>query len=65
MSNGWKTGRVAQVFGVQVQNKFPREQIHFCLILTVVHFHTEFCIFLLSYCYGVSDILLYLPLRWS
>jgi hypothetical protein len=24
MSNGWKTGRVAQVFGVQLWNKFPR-----------------------------------------
>jgi hypothetical protein len=46
MSNGWKSRRVAQVFGVQLWNKFPREQIRFKLLLTAVHFYTEFCIFL-------------------
>jgi hypothetical protein len=40
MSNGWKDGRVAQVFGVQLQNKFPRERIRFCLLLTAVRFYT-------------------------
>jgi hypothetical protein len=37
MSNSYKAGRVAQVFGVQLQNKFPGEQIRFHFLLTVVH----------------------------
>jgi hypothetical protein len=45
MRNGYKAGRVVQVFGVQIQNKFPREQFCFRFLLTAVHFYTYFCIF--------------------
>jgi hypothetical protein len=38
MSNGEETGRVAQVFGVQLWNKFRSEQFHFCFLLTTVCF---------------------------
>jgi hypothetical protein len=38
MSNGEKAGRVAQVFGVQLQNKFLWEQFHFHFLLTAVRF---------------------------
>jgi hypothetical protein len=38
MSNGEKAGRVAQVFGVQLRNKFLSEQFRFFFLLTTVHF---------------------------
>jgi hypothetical protein len=38
MSTGEKAGRVAQVFGVQLRNKFLWEQFRFRFLLTVVHF---------------------------
>jgi hypothetical protein len=53
MSNGEKAGRVAQVFGVQLWNKFLSEQFHFCFLLTTV------CLIYISvfaFLYGVSDI---------
>jgi hypothetical protein len=65
MSNGQKSVRVAQVFGVQLRNKFPREQIRFRFLLTAVRFFTDFYIFLVSYWYGVCDILLCPHFRWS
>jgi hypothetical protein len=49
MSNGQKAGRVSQVFGAQLQNKFPREQICFHFLLTVVRFYSDFCIYMPSY----------------
>jgi bacteriorhodopsin len=53
MSNGEKAGRVFQVFGVQLQNKFLWEQFYFCFLLTTVRFiHMSIFAFL----YGVSDI---------
>jgi hypothetical protein len=36
MSVGWKAGRVSQLFGVQVQNSFATELLHFCFFLTAV-----------------------------
>jgi hypothetical protein len=48
MSNRWKDVRVAQVFSAQLLNRFPREQICFRFLLTVVHFYRDFCMFLLS-----------------
>jgi hypothetical protein len=38
MSNGEKAGRVAQVFGVQLRNKFLWEQFRFHFLLTTVCF---------------------------
>jgi hypothetical protein len=38
MSNGEKYGRVAQVFGVQLRNKFLLEQFYFRFFLTTVCF---------------------------
>jgi hypothetical protein len=38
MSNGEKAGRVAQVFGVQLRNKFLSEQFRFRFLLTIVCF---------------------------
>jgi hypothetical protein len=38
MSNGVKAGRVAQVFGVQLQNKFLSKQFRFHFLLTIVCF---------------------------
>jgi hypothetical protein len=38
MSNGEKAGRVAQIFGIQLQNKFCWEQFRFRFLLSVVHF---------------------------
>jgi hypothetical protein len=38
MSNGEKAGRVAQVFAVQLRNKFLSEQFYFCFLLTTVFF---------------------------
>jgi hypothetical protein len=38
MSNGLKDGRVTQVFGVQLWNKFLWEQFHFYFLLNVVRF---------------------------
>jgi hypothetical protein len=42
MSNCLKAGRVAQVFGVQLQNRIHWEQFHFLFSLTVVCFYTDF-----------------------
>jgi hypothetical protein len=56
MSNYYKDGRVAQVFGAQLWNKILQEQFRFCFLLAVVRFYTDFCICLLSYWHGVSDI---------
>jgi hypothetical protein len=53
MSNGEKAGRVAQVFGVQLRNKFFLEQFHFRFLLTSVCF-IQISIF--AFLYGVSDI---------
>jgi hypothetical protein len=53
MSNGEKDGRVAQVFGVQLQNKFLSKQFHFRFLLTTVCFIQ---IFVFAFLYGVSDI---------
>jgi hypothetical protein len=38
MSNGEKASRVAQVFGVQLRNKFLSKQFHFRFLLTTVCF---------------------------
>jgi hypothetical protein len=38
MSNGEKAGRVAQVFGVQLRNKFLSEQYRFCFLLSTICF---------------------------
>jgi hypothetical protein len=48
MSNGCKAGRVTEVFGAQLLNKFPREQIYFCFLLTVVDLYTIFLYFLVE-----------------
>jgi hypothetical protein len=48
MSNGYKAGRVIQVFVVQLQNKFPREQIRFSFLPTVVRFLYSFLYFLVE-----------------
>jgi hypothetical protein len=53
MSNGEKDGRVAQVFGVQLQKKFLSEQFHFRFLLTTVCFIQ---IYVVASLYGVSDI---------
>jgi hypothetical protein len=53
MSNGEKDGRVAQVFGVQLRNKFLLEQLRFCFLLTTVRFIQ---ISVVAFLYGVSDI---------
>jgi hypothetical protein len=53
MSNGEKAGRVAQVFGVQLRNKFHSEQFRFFFLLTTVHFIQ---ISVVAFLYGVSDI---------
>jgi hypothetical protein len=55
MSNGEKAGRVSQVFGVQLQNKFLWEQFHFHFLLTTVCF-IQISVF--AFLYGVSDILM-------
>ena len=52
MSNGEKAGRVAQVFGVQLWNKFLSEQFHFYFLLTTV---CLIYIFVFAFLYGVSD----------
>jgi hypothetical protein len=38
MSNGYKAGRVAQFFGIQLRNKFLWEQFRFRFLLTDVRF---------------------------
>jgi hypothetical protein len=38
MSNGWESGRVAQVFVVQLRDGIIWEQFHFRFFLTAVHF---------------------------
>jgi hypothetical protein len=53
MSNGEKAGRVAQVFGVQLQNKFLLEQFRFRFLLTTVCF-IQISVF--AFLYVVSDI---------
>jgi hypothetical protein len=51
MSNGWKPGTVAQVFGVQLRDIVLWEQLRFCFLLTTVHFVPElqFCFLLLQW----------------
>jgi hypothetical protein len=49
MSNGYKDGRVSQVFGVQLRNKILLEQFYFHFLLTAVCFYTDFCIYFPSY----------------
>jgi hypothetical protein len=39
MSNGEKAGRVAQVFGVQLRNKFLSEQFHLRFLLTTIRLY--------------------------
>jgi hypothetical protein len=53
MTNGLKVGRVAQVFGVQLQNKFLWEQFCFRFLLTAVCF-IQISVF--AFRYGVCDI---------
>jgi hypothetical protein len=53
MSNGEKAGRVAQVFCVQLRNKFLSEQFCFHFLLTTVCF-IQISVF--AFLYGVSDI---------
>jgi hypothetical protein len=53
ISNGEKSGRVGQVFGVQIQNKFLSEQFRFHFLLTTVCFIQ---ISVVAFLYGVSDI---------
>jgi hypothetical protein len=53
MSNGEKAGRVFQVCGVQLQNKFLSEQFRFHFLLTIVCFIQ---ISVVAFLYGVSDI---------
>jgi hypothetical protein len=53
MSNGEKDGRVAQVFGVQLRNKFLWEQFRFRFLFTTVRFIQ---IYVFAFLYGVSDI---------
>jgi hypothetical protein len=53
MSNGEKAGRVFQVCGVQLQNKFLSEQFCFHFLLTIVCFIQ---ISVVAFLYGVSDI---------
>jgi hypothetical protein len=46
MSNGWKSGSVAQVFSGQLQNKFPREQIRvrfYLLLFTFIQISVFSC----------------------
>jgi cell division protein FtsB len=50
------TGRVAQVFGVQLWNKFLWEQFCFCFLLTDVHFIQISVFAFQTFDYGVSDI---------
>jgi hypothetical protein len=38
MLDGEKAGRVAQVFGVQLQNGIHREQLRFLFLLTAIRF---------------------------
>jgi hypothetical protein len=72
MSNGEKAGRVAQLFDVQLQNKFLWKQFYFCFLLTVARFYTDLCICFLSFCelnkflslLGLVTFLC-LRLRWS
>jgi hypothetical protein len=45
MSNGWKAGRVIQIFSVQLQNRILWEQFCFLFLLTVVRFYTNFYIY--------------------
>jgi hypothetical protein len=56
MSNGEKAGRVAQVFGVQLWNKFLSKQFHFLFLLTTVHF-IQISVF--AFLYEVSDIFMH------
>jgi hypothetical protein len=56
MSNSEKAGRVAQVFGVQLRNKFLSEQFRFCFLLTTIRF-IQISVF--AFLYGVSDIFMY------
>jgi hypothetical protein len=56
MSNCEKAGRVAQVFGVQLRNKFLSEQFHFHFLLTTVYI-MQISVF--AFPYGVSDIFMY------
>jgi hypothetical protein len=56
MSIGLKAGRVAQVFAVQLLNKFPREQIHFHFYTDSVFSCQAFDIRLVTFCYVcISD----------
>jgi hypothetical protein len=56
MSNSYKAGSVAQVFGVQLRNKFLWEQFCFCCILTAVRFIQISVFAFQTFNYGVCDI---------
>jgi hypothetical protein len=45
MSNGWKAGRVAQVFSVQLRDRIITEQSHFCFLLTAIRFQIVFILY--------------------
>jgi hypothetical protein len=45
MSNGYKAGRVFDVFGVQLQDRIIIEESHFHFFLTDVHFIPVFSIY--------------------
>jgi hypothetical protein len=56
MSNGYKAGRDAHVFGVQLRNEFLCKEFHFPFLLTAVHFIQIFVFAFQTFDYGVSDI---------
>jgi hypothetical protein len=56
MSNGYKAGRVSQVFGVQLRNKFLWEHFYFCFLLTAVRFIQTSAFAFRTFDYGDSDI---------
>jgi hypothetical protein len=58
MSIGSKAGRVARVFGVQLQNGILWEQLHFTLYVLLFAFIQISVSTFLSCCFGVSDVLM-------
>jgi hypothetical protein len=46
MSNGWKSGRVAHIFGLQLWGRIPTEQSQISLFITAVRFGSRFIAFL-------------------
>jgi hypothetical protein len=46
MYNSLKSGRVVQVFSVQLRERILLEQFHFCFFLNAVRFYTDFSFYL-------------------